>query len=259
MKLSMNGTQLKILALILMFIDHIAEFIPGIPLWFHYLGRISAPLFIFTMVWGLHYTHDRKVYLIRMYLFGVFMAFIDVISNNLCKHVNASYITNNIFVTLLLTGIICSIFDIRKQDKKRGNKYLCEFILFEIIGIFVAGIGRKLINLEALTMFFGAIMPNIFLCEGGFIFVALGVVLYYTKQNKIKYSIIYTLFSAFFVLLGILAHQNLLLEMYQWMMIGSLPFMWMYNNKKGKGLKYLFYVFYPVHILLLFWIGNIFF
>jgi uncharacterized protein involved in cysteine biosynthesis len=48
----MSSTVLKLIALILMLIDHVAEFIPGIPVWFHWLGRISAPLFMFCMIWG---------------------------------------------------------------------------------------------------------------------------------------------------------------------------------------------------------------
>lgn len=37
----------------------------------------------------------------------------------------------------------------------------------------------------------------------------------------------------------------------QWMMIGALPFMLMYNHQKGRKCKYIFYVFYPLHIFML--------
>ncbi|MGO0861946.1 TraX family protein, partial [Clostridioides difficile] len=46
-----------------------------------------------------------------------------------------------------------------------------------------------------------------------------------------------------------------LLENYQWMMIASLPFMLLYNGEKGKSMKYLFYLYYPIHIYLLYILG----
>lgn len=39
----MSSFGLKILALVLMVIDHMAEFLPGIPVWMHWLGRLAAP------------------------------------------------------------------------------------------------------------------------------------------------------------------------------------------------------------------------
>ena len=43
---------------------------------------------------------------------------------------------------------------------------------------------------------------------------------------------------------------------YQWMMVGALPFLLAYNGKKGKGYKYFFYLFYPIHIYILYFIGG---
>ncbi len=40
------------------------------------------------------------------------------------------------------------------------------------------------------------------------------------------------------------------------MMIIALPFMLRYNRQKGPVLKYFFYVFYPAHTFLLFWLAN---
>ena len=51
-------------------------------------------------------------------------------------------------------------------------------------------------------------------------------------------------------------YENLFLINYQWMMILALPFMLIYNGEKGRGLKWLFYIFYPVHIFILFILGN---
>lgn len=59
----MSSFGLKILALALMVIDHTAEFLPGMPVWMHWLGRLAAPVFIYCSVWSFTYTRDRKKYL----------------------------------------------------------------------------------------------------------------------------------------------------------------------------------------------------
>ena len=48
----MSSFGLKILALALMVIDHTAEFLPGMPVWMHWLGRLAAPVFIYCSVWS---------------------------------------------------------------------------------------------------------------------------------------------------------------------------------------------------------------
>ena len=69
----MSGTALKLIAMVLMLVDHIAQFIPGMPVWMHWLGRISAPVFLYCLVWGMEKTRDRFRYLLRIYLAGLVM------------------------------------------------------------------------------------------------------------------------------------------------------------------------------------------
>ena len=44
----------------------------------------------------------------------------------------------------------------------------------------------------------------------------------------------------------------------QWLQILALPLMLLYNGKKGPGLKYFFYIYYPLHSAVLFVLGNTF-
>lgn len=53
--------------------------------------------------------------------------------------------------------------------------------------------------------------------------------------------------------------QSSLYENYQWMMVFALPFLWLYNGKRGPAgaaSKWFFYAFYPAHILVLYVIGS---
>ncbi len=80
--------------------DHIAAFMPQtmqIPIWFHWVGRISAPLFIFMVVEGFCYTSNRKKYISRLYIWSVIMAIGNQIINNVFSHPEGVIIINNIF------------------------------------------------------------------------------------------------------------------------------------------------------------------
>ncbi|MGC6174543.1 TraX family protein [Lacrimispora sp. 38-1] len=255
----MTTTSLKILALCFMLIDHIAEFIPGIPIWFHWIGRVSAPIFFFCMVWGFKYTHNRKIYLRRMYGFGVIMGIMDFICNNLFPNPYC-IITNNIFVTMFLIGVVIWILEMFQSDKKRGYNYLIYFCLYQILSTSICIIAKKIIPGYGIYDIVGALTGNLIFTEGSFLFVFLGVLMYFTKESKIRIGAVYTIFCiVYFVLtaLNSVHVKEMFYENYQWMMIGALPFMYLYNGKKGKGLKYLFYIFYPLHVFALFWIGNL--
>jgi hypothetical protein len=264
----MTSTALKVLALVFMFIDHLGEFIPGIPEVFRWIGRISAPLFFFTMVWGFFYTHDRKKYLIRMYLFGLGMAAMDLSLNFLFTDAY-SQLRNNIFVTLLLSGLIVAIIEKFMANKKEGIKWLILFLLLQMVSTILCFAANKYIGLPNIDLAVGAVLPNVLFNEGSYDFVMLGVLLYFVRKKKSSLAIGYITFCiaeliwaalAFWVATGgEVTSEMLFLNNYQWVMIFALPFMLMYNGKKGKGMKYLFYIFYPGHIVILFLIGNLLF
>ena len=65
---------IKLIALLSMLIDHVGEFIPQSPIWFRYIGRLSAPLFFYCSAWGFYYTRNRKKYMLRLYFLGILMS-----------------------------------------------------------------------------------------------------------------------------------------------------------------------------------------
>jgi len=291
----MSSTTLKLIALLFMIIDHIAEYIPGAPIWFHWIGRVSAPIFFFCMAWGFYYTHNRKRYLLRLYLCGVIMAIINVILQNIFR----LGIHNNIFVTLFLSALLIYIFDTIKENRKKGIRMLIGLILWQIVNtcilVLLFDVAGIYFNKYMDENFYTAIFANCILNEGGIMFVLLGILFYYSKDNKLKLAITYIGFSFIYTILyatNIAArillvfkgfHLKIIYNMlqiilcgilqvnffpkygipfytiinYYWMIIGALPFLILYNNKRGKGLKYFFYLFYPIHIYLLYIIGNL--
>ncbi|MGO1044063.1 TraX family protein [Clostridioides difficile] len=264
LKNGFNGFTIKILALVFMTFDHIAAFMPQtmhIPVWFNWLGRISAPLFIFMVVEGFCHTSNRKKYIARLYVGSIIMAIGNQIINTAFPNPEGSIIINNIFATLFLIVIYLQAIEfIKKFREEKEKKYLVKGLLMMsvpiILGIVILTLLFSLA--DKILMFVMIFVPVPFLVEGGPIFIVLGIIFYLCRGKKFSLIICYVLMCIFiFVAMagGDYSLKKSLLENYQWMMIVSLTFMLLYNGEKGKSMKYLFYLYYPIHIYILYILG----
>ena len=245
----MNTFTLKIIALIFMVIDHIGFYFEAAPPWFRSIGRLSYPIFLFCMIWGLTYTKNRKAYLVRLYLASICMSlFCYLISSFIPAPTGLA--NHNIFISMFIVGVLITTIELCKKDPRKG------LLVTEIIFI-VQLLYAVLPSLLPLTQnisgnILAGIIPSIIVNEYGFNFIILGVLMYFLKEDKTIFSIMYILFCA----------CQFILEKFglagtgQYLMIFALPFILIYNNEKGPSLKYFFYIFYPAHIFILFYISN---
>ncbi|WP_010094959.1 TraX family protein [Ornithinibacillus scapharcae] len=268
----MTTTKLKILALITMLIDHFGQFIPDTPDWFRWIGRIAAPIFIYCVVIGYKHTSNRKKYLTRLYLFAVGMAILNLFINNQVYYnsvrgiidINDYYITNNFFAPLFFIAFLILLLE------KRKITFIVILFIWQIISVIIFFIlveGSEILvpsDVMPTYLFLGAVFGNVALMEGGILFILLGAFFYYSDENKAKIAIGYLLFSIVILLINHKLHPlafsgfvSFLFPFmdFQWMMVFALPFILLYNGKRGLGLKYFFYVFYPTHIVILYLIG----
>ncbi|MGG0360546.1 TraX family protein [Bacillus tropicus] len=229
----LNAFQLKIFAMILMVIDHVYTYIPGMPMWMHHPGRIVAPIFFYFVVEGFFYTRNRTKYAIRVFIWAGIM----FVGSTLIQYIfpTESGLPHNIFLSLGLGIVLLMAIDYIKSEKN----YL--------IGIPAAIIAA------VLGMF----------TEASFIGVGMTLIFYFFREKKIGLIITYTLFSLIevptlimsgevFTEMGLFGYNN------QWMMIFALPFFLFYNGERGLNnavTKYMFYIFYPVHLWIIYTIG----
>lgn len=222
-----NGFQLKMLMAILMLVDHIAQFLPNIPIWFHYLGRIVAPIFFFMLVEGFVHTSNRIKYMKRLFIWGVVMFSGSRILELILPY--EQYIPNNIFLSLASCFALLYIVDLieKVEDSKAKTKLTIYAVIISFLALFT---------------------------EASYLGIGMALIFYFFRERKLALSISYIILSSIF-LGGGFSYENLFLINYQWMMVFSLPFILMYNGERGRSLKYFFYGFYPLHIWILYIIG----
>ena len=230
----LNAFQIKVFALVLMLMDHLWSAFPGIfPMWFHPLSRVVSPIFAFLLVEGFFYTRSRLKYNIRLWGWAAFMQVGNIIMNVLLKSREVS-VHNNIFATLALGLTIISIIEYSK------NK---------------TGVSKLLLIILAIIL-----IPLCVFTEGGMAVLPFILITYSFRGNTKKQIIGYIIFS---ILLFVMSYNQYptVKETIEMLMFNSdflfilvVPFMLMYNGERGmnnKFSKYLFYVFYPLHLWLL--------
>lgn len=280
----MNSFSLKIMAVMFMIIDHMAQFLPGMPIWMHWLGRLAAPIFIYCSVWSFTYTRDRKKYLIRLYIAGAIMSFIQWRLN----------IPNNFFRSLFSLLVILYLLECFQNKLNFRRKFLLYILWqFSTIGLCVLFLSGLRLPETFVIYVIAAITGSIYNLEGGIIYVLLGVLFWIFKNQKKKLAVSFCIFDI--ILFGLTTTSIISISLgwirfhcpiltipievlgylldtvvglppaelggsmwwnnYEWMMIGALPFLLIYNKKRGKSLKWFFYVIYPVHIVFLWYVG----
>ena len=230
-----NSNVLKIIAMILMLIDHLwATIIPGNQ-WMTNIGRLAFPIFAFLVVEGFTHTSNLKKYAKRLLFFGI----ISEIPFNLIY--TGSFIFpfhQNVMFTLLL-GLLC----INEIDKIKNNKNCKNIVIgtLKIVGLLLIGIigfvDYGITGILTIIAFY--IFRNFkFAWIGQLISLMLLYIVFFKGQ-----SVIINLFGFEYFLplqgLGVLA---------------LIP-IWLYNGDKGKKnklIQYSFYAFYPVHMLVIY-------
>lgn len=255
-----TGFQLKLIGLLLMIFDHIHEFFNynnAIPIGFKCVGRIVAPIFIFMTVEGYTHTRNKKKYMLRLFLGSIVMNLGNFILPRYFERTDNVALMNNIFATLFLITVYLCIVDFIKKALSEKNilKIFVGIILF--IAPFAVGMGLVMLMSQTIAaVYLALIIPTPMFVEGGIMFIVIGIVMYLLKERKNIMLLVYSAISIAIMFTGEISIQKLFTQNFQWMMLFAAPLIYLYNGKKGKGMKYLFYVFYPAHIYLFFIISS---
>lgn len=256
-----TATNLKFLAIFLMFLDHIHEMFleMGAPTWLNMLGRLVFPIFLFLAADSFHYTSNRKKYMLRL----LYMSWLMTIGNMIVgSHFSNGHVglANNAFSTFFVTGIyICSWDLLVRGVKGKSAKDFWKGVGLFFLPILLALPVLLLLSPDVLAslpawlsqvlVLLISLIPNILLVEGGFLFVILGLLFYIFRENRLLQ---YLSLIAIAVICYLTDPASV-----QWMMVFAILPMALYNGQKGRGDKYVFYIFYPVHIYALYILASL--
>jgi len=251
----MSGFWLKVIACICMLIDHIAQICDidsyNMPLYLSmkYVGRIAFVIFAFLIVEGYRKTSNINKYLIRL---GAF-AFISEIPFDMAF--NDSYLdfdSQNVFFTLFLGVLAILLFEAFEKN----------LMLASFCGMSV-GLLALYMNTDYKAMGVWLILfLFVFRDEKGKQFIAgASVIVLYVLCDFIDLIERYDTYEAM-INWKMLTNSCTRLEAYMLIFrnlfgIVGLLFIWLYNEERGynaKWVKYGFYIFYPLHILIIYFI-----
>ena len=228
----MSAFSLKIIAIISMTFDHVSYLIFDKFSFMNYIGRIAFPIFAYQITEGYIHTHNLKKYFFRLFIFALisqipFMLFSSIFSNG---------ISLNIFFTLLLGLSSITIYEALNKMKYKNK----------VIHIFY-----KLIGLASVFLF--AFLSEIINCDYGY-FGVLIIFSFYLFRNKkilmnLSFIILVFIFYGKRLLFSTAYLPYLLIVIFT---IFPLLFINIYNHKKGKDTKYFLYIFYPLHLLIIY-------
>jgi hypothetical protein len=214
----MSSFVLKLIGIISMLCDHI-----GFAFYNHsflrIIGRIAFPIFAFQAVIGYEHTKDVKKHLIKMIIF----AFISQIPFSLLYITLKQPFTLNVMFTIILGLFSIILFN------KINNRIIC-FIVLLLIGC----------------------LGSIIRVDYGIFGIVTIFLFYYFKNNKIKMFFYFSITFLIRYLLHIIFIDPIY---YLLILLGTLTAfipISLYNKKEGIKTKYLFYLFYPLHLLIIY-------
>ena len=223
---------LKIIAMIAMVCDHIRYAIPAtnrFPI--EYIGRIAFPIFAFLISEGFVHTHSKPKYLLRMLVFAIISQLPFYLFAHVLLH---STVKLNVMFTFELALVGLYIFEYFENEENLPK------IFTVLINLVLSGLILAIAYvIHPDYTWYGILCIWIF---------------YYLKKHLILMSIAFSGLS--FLYYGVwqkIIGKDLLYCLI--FLLISLLLMLLYNGKEGKKIKYFFYLFYPIHLLILYFIG----
>lgn len=220
-RFGLTNNQLKIIAMITMVIDHVGEMLYPDIIILKIIGRLSFPIFAYMIAEGCYYTRNRIKYLGIISVMGVVFQLIYY-----C-------FMGSLYMGVLITFSL-SIITIYAIDSLINKNNILRKIL-ALIGILIVLIISIVLPLT--------IKEQGYILDYTVLGVFLPVVIYYSKGKWLKLIVAFIALLLLAIYYGGIQYYSLI----------SIVLLALYNGQRGKAkLKYAFYVFYPLHLVIIY-------
>lgn len=233
----LSGNMIKILAAVLMVIDHIGVVLGHGDSILRILGRISMPLFAFMIAEGAKYTKNKAKYL------GMIAGLATICQLVYYFALGDTYLS--ILVTFSISILLIYALDFVKwaflsERGKLFSKIFAPMLFFALVYLTYFATTRLTIDYG----FYGIMMP---------VFASLTDMRGYKVSEKITWldsrpvRILAMCIPMFLRMLDG-SQYNIM-----WYSFIAIPILLLYSGKRGKWkMKYFFYIFYPLHLVLIY-------
>ncbi len=231
----LSGNALKIIAAFFMLIDHIGYILYPEYIVFRIIGRLSFPIFAFMIAEGAHYTKNKLKYFSGIFVLAIICQIFYYIYDR------STYM--GILVTFSISILLIYLLQfVKKQLFLPEATYWGKVVAVLIFLLAVVTVYLLNIYLDIDYGFWGCMAP------------VFATFFKNTEKKLNNLTVNIIMFGLglviLFVSLGKIQYYSLL----------ALLLLFLYSGKRGKGnMKMFFYVFYPLHILVLQMINMLFF
>ncbi len=235
----MNRNILKLIACVTMLIDHIGYILFPEVMWLRWIGRLSFPLFAFFIAEGARFTSNRLRYFLQIFLLGIACQAVYIAEQALTGFIYSYYF--NVLLTFSFSLVICFAYLHFEKAAEEGDqkKILFAGLLFSASLLLAVGFMAVCNYIEDTTYYE-------FTLDYGLsgILLPLAALIMKARPRKIL------CFSVAILLFCVVSAEAI---PFVWMALIDIPLLVLYNGKKGKTVfKYGFYLFYPLHLAVLY-------
>lgn len=212
---------------------------------------------------GLRHTRSKPKYILRLYIAGVIIG----IANRIVEKISGTGVLFDNTLPMLFYTVLFAfcIEQITKNRHKTKSVCLASCGLIVPFVFYILNVILQENGFAAIWRIIEIFFPSPLSVSYSILFVIMGVAWYFI-DNKIINCGIFGLLSVacklvpatvFFAvptvwLSPVFISTFGLFVNDQWWMFLAIPFILLYNGEKGHSLKYLFYIYYPLHVYDLF-------